>query len=62
MNTEARYRLATACRQAGLIQESIEQMKLFRESKVLKKQVESLYAQMNRPQKKGTDDAVIESK
>lgn len=62
MNTEARYRLATACRQAGLIQESIEQMKLFRESKVLKKQVESLYAQMNRPQKRGTDDAVIESK
>ena len=51
MNTQARYRLAMACKRAGLSDESTQEMKLFRESKALKDQIENVYAQMNRPQR-----------
>jgi Flp pilus assembly protein TadD len=52
LNTEARYRLALAYRKAGDKDEADRQMNLFRESRDLKNEVKSVYAQMNRPEKK----------
>jgi tetratricopeptide (TPR) repeat protein len=46
MNATARYRLAIACSKIGLSEEANQQMILFRQSKALHSQIESLYQQM----------------
>ena len=51
MNTDARYRLAMACKQLGLSEEFRKQLAIFRESKAISSQVADLYSQMNRASK-----------
>jgi tetratricopeptide (TPR) repeat protein len=58
MNTEARYRLAVVCKKLGLTEESAKQMTLFRQSKLLKDEVEGVFEQMNRAERKRPDEIV----
>jgi tetratricopeptide (TPR) repeat protein len=62
MNTEARYRLAVVCKKLGLTEESAKQMTLFRQSKLLKNEVEGVFEQMNRPERKRPDEIVDKGK
>jgi tetratricopeptide (TPR) repeat protein len=47
-NANARYRLAMACKRIGLKEEAKQQMILFRQSKALHSQVESIYQEMGK--------------
>jgi tetratricopeptide (TPR) repeat protein len=62
LDAEARYRLAFAYRDVGAKDEAVKQMNLFRESKVLTNEVKSVYAQMNRQEKKRPDEMVDHDK
>jgi tetratricopeptide (TPR) repeat protein len=50
-NANARYRLAMACKRIGLSEEASQQMILFRQSKALHSQIESIYQQMGKSTK-----------
>jgi tetratricopeptide (TPR) repeat protein len=62
MNTDARYHIAMAYKQLGSSEESRKQLGIFLDSKAVKSQVESIYAEMNRPMEKPPGSQAEEEK
>lgn len=61
LNGTAHYRLGTAYRHLQMMEMARKEMQLSQEIKKAKDQVEELYRQMNRQQKRETDDASVDA-